>query len=639
MRIKETLLYALSLVLPVACASVGHPDGGPYDEDPPVLVKSTPGINATGVSNGKVEILFDENIRLQNAFEKVVVSPPQMQMPEIRYNGKKVTVELFDSLVPNTTYSIDFNDAIVDNNEGNPYENFAYVFSTGEVVDTLAVSGTVLNAEDLEPVKGVVVGLHSCLDDSAFTKRAFERVSRTDSRGRFTIKGIAPGKYRVYALADANQNFLFDQKSEKVAFMETYVSPFASEAIRQDTIWRDSLTIDSIVDVKYTRFQPDDIVLRLFAEELKMQYLMKSTRSEHNKFTLFFAAPNEEMPVVKGIGFDFDAQYVLESSARMDTLTFWLKDSMLYRNDTLDISVSYKVPDSLEMMVDRTDTLRLVPKKKWAKVVEMQQKIYEEEKKKFLRSESRKEGYDKENPPQYIPKTKILPVRFSGSTSMDVNGDCSFAFDEPLEYADSSAIHLSQVIDSTLIPMDFVFRRSDMNIKEYNLFAEWRPGMKYRLTVDSAAFKGMYGGVSEALSRDMQFRTLEEYAVLYLTIPGVGDNAIVQLLSSDKVVMQERSNAGRCAFYFIKPGKYYLRLILDENNNGKWDTGCFEKGLQPEKVYYYPHSLDLRALFEYTQDDWDINAPLNEQKPLEITKQKPDKERKKMNRNATRKFK
>ena len=639
MRIKETLLYALSLVLPVACASVGHPDGGPYDEDPPVLVRSTPGINATGVSNGKVEILFDENIRLQNAFEKVVVSPPQMQMPEIRYNGKKVTVELFDSLVPNTTYSIDFNDAIVDNNEGNPYENFAYVFSTGEVVDTLAVSGTVLNAEDLEPVKGVVVGLHSCLDDSAFTKRAFERVSRTDSRGRFTIKGIAPGKYRVYALADANQNFLFDQKSEKVAFMETYVSPFASEAIRQDTIWRDSLTIDSIVDVKYTRFQPDDIVLRLFAEELKMQYLMKSTRSEHNKFTLFFAAPNEEMPVVKGIGFDFDTQYVLESSARMDTLTFWLKDSMLYRNDTLDISVSYKVPDSLEMMVDRTDTLRLVPKKKWAKVVEMQQKIYEEEKKKFLRSESRKEGYDKENPPQYIPKTKILPVRFSGSISMDVNGDCSFAFDEPLEYADSSSIHLSQVIDSTLIPMDFVFRRSDRNIKEYNLFAEWRPGMKYRLTVDSAAFKGMYGGVSEALSRDMQFRTLEEYAVLYLTIPGVGDNAIVQLLSSDKVVMQERSNAGRCAFYFIKPGKYYLRLILDENNNGKWDTGCFEKGLQPEKVYYYPHSLDLRALFEYTQDDWDINAPLNEQKPLEITKQKPDKERKKMNRNATRKFK
>ena len=639
MRIKDIFLYALLLVLPVACASIGSPDGGPYDEEPPVLVKSTPGINATGVDKGKVEIVFDENIKLQNAFEKVVVSPPQMQMPEIRYNGKKVTVELFDSLLPNTTYSIDFNDAVVDNNEGNPYENFAYVFSTGDVVDTLAVSGTVLNAEDLEPIKGIVVGLHSCLDDSAFTKRAFERVSRTDSRGRFTIKGIAPGKYRVYALADANQNYLFDQKSEKIAFMDTYVSPFATEAIRQDTIWRDSLTIDSVMDVKYTRFQPDDLVLRAFAEEMNVQYLVKNPRDEHHKFTLFFAAPNEELPSIKGLGFDIDGKYQLESSQKMDTLIYWLNDSMLFRNDTLKLSVTYKVSDSLGMMIDRIDTLDLVPKKKWAKVQELQQKIYNEEKKKFLRQASEKEGYDKDNPPPFVPKAKVLPVRFSGNSTMDVNGNCRFVFDEPLAVADSSAIHIYQIVDSLLVPMEYVFRRSDNNIKEYELFAEWRPGLKYQLTVDSAAFKGIYGGVSEALTRDMQFRTLDEYAVLYLNIPGVGNNALVQLLSSDKVVMQERSKDNRCAFYFIKPGKYYLRLILDENNNGKWDTGSFEQALQPEKVYYYPHSLDLRALFEYSQDDWDINAPLDKQKPLEITKQKPDKERKKMNRNATRKFK
>ena len=639
MRIKDIFLYALLLVLPVACASIGSPDGGPYDEEPPVLVKSTPGINATGVKDGKIEILFNENVKLQKAFEKVVVSPPQMQMPEVRSNGKKVTVELFDSLLPNTTYSIDFNDAVVDNNEGNPYENFAYVFSTGDVVDTLAVSGTVLNAEDLEPIKGIVVGLHSCLDDSAFTKRAFERVSRTDSRGRFTIKGIAPGKYRVYALADANQNYLFDQKSEKIAFMDTYVSPFATEAIRQDTVWRDSLTIDSIMDVKYTRFQPDDLVLRAFAEEMNVQYLVKNPRDEHHKFTLFFAAPNEELPSIKGLGFDIDGKYQLESSQKMDTLIYWLNDSMLFRNDTLKLSVTYKVSDSLGMMIDRIDTLDLVPKKKWAKVQESQQKIYNEEKKKFLRQASEKEGYDKDNPPPFVPKAKVLPVRFSGNSTMDVNGNCRFVFDEPLAVADSSAIHLYQIVDSLLVPMEYVFRRSDNNIKEYELFAEWRPGLKYQIAVDSAAFKGIYGGVSEALTRDMQFRTLDEYAVLYLNIPGVGNNALVQLLSSDKVVMQERSKDNRCAFYFIKPGKYYLRLILDENNNGKWDTGSFEQALQPEKVYYYPHSLDLRALFEYSQDDWDINAPLDKQKPLEITKQKPDKERKKMNRNATRKFK
>ena len=157
MRIKE-IKYLFCLLLPVACASIGSPDGGPYDEDPPVLVKSTPVLYATGIKEAKVELIFDENVKLVNAFENVVVSPPQLQMPEIKSNGKRVSVELFDTLFPNTTYSIDFGSSIVDNNEGNPYENFAYVFSTGDAVDTLAVSGTVIEAQSLEPIKGIVVG-------------------------------------------------------------------------------------------------------------------------------------------------------------------------------------------------------------------------------------------------------------------------------------------------------------------------------------------------------------------------------------------------------------------------------------------------------------------------------------------------
>ena len=185
---------------------MGTPDGGPYDEEPPVFMGGSPAPYATGVKDARVVLEFDENIRLDNAFEKVVISPPQINQPQIKYSGHRVIVQLEDTLVPATTYSIDFNDAIVDNNEGNPLVNFAYVFSTGDVVDTLGVSGTVLNASDLEPIKGIMVGLHSSSADSLFTTRPFERVARTDSRGRFTIKGLAPGKYRVYALADANGN-------------------------------------------------------------------------------------------------------------------------------------------------------------------------------------------------------------------------------------------------------------------------------------------------------------------------------------------------------------------------------------------------------------------------------------------------
>ena len=640
MKIKDCVISFLFALLLAACASLGTPDGGPYDEEPPVLLNATPVLNATGVTLPKITLEFDENIKLENAFENVVVSPPQIQMPEIKYSGKKVMVELFDSLRPNATYSVDFGSAIVDNNEGNPLENFAYVFSTGDNIDTLAVSGTVLNAENLEPVKGMVVGLHSCLDDSAFSKLPFERVSRTDSRGRFTIKGIAPGKYRVYALSDANQNYCFDQKSEAIASLSTIIEPYTMPAVRPDTIWRDSITIDTIRFVDYTRFMPDDLVLRAFKENYISQYLVKQTRDPHNRLTFYFAAPNDELPLLEGLDFDIADSYVLEKSLRMDTLVYWFKDSMLYRNDTLALKLTYRSIDEAGDSIYRNDTLFVSSKKRWEAVLKQQQKKLEDDEKAFMRNAKNSPDYDEENPPLYVPPTKVLPVRFSGSGSMDVNANCSFTFDEPLLSVDTSKISVSLQVDTLWVPVDMVFRQDTVNIRKYNLFAEWRPECKYKITADSAAFKGLYGGVSEIYSREMEFKSLDEYAALYVTVAGVQNNGIIQLLdASENVVMKQRTESGHCSFYFVKPGTYYMRLILDDNGNGKWDTGDFAKGIAPEKVFYYHHSLDLRALFEYNQDDWDINRPLAEQKPLEITKQKPDKEHRKMNRNATRKFK
>ena len=639
MRIYNNILLAASLLVVIACASMGTPDGGPYDEEPPVLMEAKPHIGATNVKTGKITLEFDENVRLVNAFENVVVSPPQRQMPEIKSSGKRVSVQLADTLIPNVTYSIDFGNAIVDNNEGNPYEDFAYYFSTGDNVDTLAVSGTVLNAEDLEPIKGITVGLHSCIDDSAFTKLQFERVSRTDSRGHFIIKGIAPGKYRVYALSEANNNYLFDQKSETLAFMDTYVSPSASPAIRPDTVWRDSVTIDTIKQVSYTRFMPDDLVLRAFKEDFYAQYLVKSPRESHSKLTLYFAEANEEMPLIEGLDFDSNGAYVIENSVHNDTLTLWFKDSTLYRADTLSLRVTYNVADSLGNMVARSDTVYATPKRRWEKVVEQQNEMFEKARKEFLKKAKRNENYDENNPPEYVPPTKDLKIRFSGSSSIDVNSILNFTFDEPLERLDTMGIHLSKKVDTLWVPVEYVLR-PDRNIRRYNLYAEWRPGETYLVEADSATFKGLYGGVSNKFTQELKFPPLEEYAVLYLDIPGTGNNAYVQLMNkSDVIVQTQRTENNKCAFYFIRPGVYYLRLFIDENSNGKWDTGEYASRKQPEKVYYYNRPLELRALFEYTQDDWDIYSPLDRQKPLEITKQKPDKERKKMNRNATRKFK
>ena len=223
---------------------------------------------------------------------------------------------------------------------------------------------------------------------------------------------------------------------------------------------------------------------------------------------------------------------------------------------------------------------------------------------------------------------------------MDFNEELQIYFAEPVASIDTSFIHLSQMVDSVAKPIPFVFKQNEDDIRYYTIYAEWRPEQTYYLQIDSAAFKGLYGGVSELFEQTMTFRSLDSYAVLYLTIPHTGNDAVVQLLSAnDKVAAEQRTSNNKCSFFFIKPGKYSLRLFMDKNGNGKWDTGSYEKRLQPEECYYYPRVLDLRALFEYQQDDWDINYPLEKQKPLEVTKQKPEVEKVKISRNLMRQFK
>ena len=222
--IPKYIALLIVVILFYACAGTGwSPDGGPYDETPPKFVRANPVPNATNNTRKNVSIEFDEYINLENASEKVIISPPQREQPEVKTRGKRVVVEFLDSLIANTTYTIDFGDAIVDNNEGNPLGQFSYAFSTGPEIDTMAVSGTVLNAENLEPIKGIQVGLHKNLNDTAFTKLPFDRISRTDSRGQFTIRGVAPGKYRIYALQDGNQNYMYDSKTETVAWSDSLI--------------------------------------------------------------------------------------------------------------------------------------------------------------------------------------------------------------------------------------------------------------------------------------------------------------------------------------------------------------------------------------------------------------------------------
>lgn len=640
MSLKNSIIIFTTTLLAAACASMGTPDGGPYDEAPPIFLTSTPASNATNASENKITLEFDEFIKLQNAYEKIVVSPPQMQQPEIKANGKRITVELLDSLKQSTTYTIDFNDAIADNNESNALEAFSFVFSTGATVDTLGVSGTVLEASNLEPIKGILVGIHSDLSDSAFRTKPFDRISRTDSRGRFTMRGMAPGKYRIYALADANGNYRFDQKSEKIAYLDSLIIPYATPSWRYDTIWHDSTTVDSIKRVPYIRLQPDNIVLRAFQVPLKQQYLVKNPREKHNSFKLFFSEAADTLPTIRGLDFEADDAFVVENNVTNDTILYWIKDSTIYNRDTLTVEVTYMSPDSMEIYHPRSDTVRLIPRKSRARVLAEEKQKFEEEEKAFLKAARREKGYDKNNPPKYIPPVEALKIRNNISSSMDLSTNCTLTFEQPLAAIDTAAIHVNIIVDSVPKAIPYVFRQSEKNIRDYIIYAEWRPGEKYNITIDSAAFEGIYGNTSKAINQEMKFKTLDEYSVLHLTIPRTGNEAVVELLNKEgNPVASQRTENNRCSFYFINPQVYYIRLFMDSNGNGKWDTGNYDEKLQPEKVYYYPRPIELRAMFEYEQDDWNINLAPEKQKPLEITKQKPERQRVKRNRNAERKFK
>lgn len=684
---KQSYIFVafFACLLFAACANIGSPDGGDYDETPPRIVRTSPDYGSAKSSSKKIVLEFDENIKLENAVEKVVVSPPQTEQPEISAMGKRITVELLDTLVPNMTYTIDFADAIADNNEGNPMGDYAFTFSTGETLDTFQISGHVLNSSNLEPVKGMLVGLYSMekdsltdayepLADSAFLTKPFERISRSDSRGHFVIKGIAPGNYRVFALNDQNQNFLFDQKSEMIAFTDRVISPSSAPDIRVDTIWHDSIHYDSIVTVPYTHFYPDDIVLLAFQEKADERYLIKSERPVLHNFSLFFSSPSDTLPLMKGLNFDEKDAFIIDGGDNNDTLTYWIRDSLIYNLDTLEFQLSYFATDTTGVLNVRTDTLSLVSRLTKAKMEKQRQEDYKEwveeykekmkaERKAKERAEKQKEkekkdaGEDKNNAEEdksddvkkkkkdkdeedvmEIPPMpeKFLEMKLS-STSLDPNKNIDFTFAEPLDTVYISAIHFYEKIDSLQEERRFVLKKMDKKLMSYRLYAEWEPEKSYVLEVDTGAFVDIYGKRSAGFNKTIKVKSLDSYSTLFVTLQNADTSAVVQLLDgNDKVQREMKPVNGKADFYFVTPGTYYMRMFYDRNGNGVWDTGNYGDKQQAEEVYYYPGSLALKAQWDVSQTWKPTATRLPNQKPEKITKQKPDKEKKVKSRNAER---
>ena len=639
MERKNLLLCLLALLLTAACASIGNPDGGRFDETPPRVVGSSPADGAVNVSKRKVQILFDEYIKLEKASEKVVISPPQIEPANVRADGKRVKVDFYDSLRANTTYTIDFSDAIEDNNEGNPMGQYTFSFSTGDVIDTMQVSGRVLNAADLEPIKGIMVGLYpadSIWNDTLFRTRPFLRVSRTNGEGRFTIKGVKDGAYRVRALEDKDGDFVFSQKNERVAFDTTVYVTGSFPDVRMDTVWRDSLWYDSIRVVPYTHYTPDDVLLLAFLEDGQERHLLKTAYPEPTNFTFYFTAPSDSTPRIKGLNFD-ERCLVADASLKNDTVTFWVTDTaLIHRQDTLSMILSYMETDTLGQLVVTNDTLDLSPKTTYAKIAaERSKQIEAWEKDRERRQKKAKKPLPYEENPY---ERTWLEAGFKPSGSLAPNQNVRYLAKEPILEVDTTKIHFYVKKDTDWLPAPFLFMPEERSAKSYMLYAEWEPGQKYRFVMDTAAVVSVLEHESKSVRQEFHVRAVEEYGSIFIHVISPDTGVVVQLLSkNDKVEAQQRTDKdGNADFFFMKPGEYYMRCYVDANGNGQWDTGDYASGLQPERVYYFGKPLPLKAQWDLCQD-WDIRAvDVARQKPMAITKQKPDKEKKLKNRNAER---
>ncbi len=644
------VVMAVAMVL-AACANIGAPEGGPRDYTPPQVVKMSPEAGTVNFKGKKIEITFDEIVNLKDQQKKVIVSPAPRTQPLIRTVGKKLTIEFRDTLQDNTTYVIDFSNAIEDNNEGNQLDGYTYAFSTGEQIDTLAVSGIVLRANDLEPMQHVIVGLHSNLDDTAFTSIPLERVSRTNDRGKFTIRNLKPGMYHLFALNDVDGDYRM-ARTEDIAFLDQVVVPTTSEYTSQDTVFTFDRKIDTVMTATHTQFLPNDLLLCMFNEGYRSHYVRQTSRPADNKLHVLFGAPNDTLPeleVLRPASHQRD-WYRVERTADNDSLFYWITDSSMIKTDTLIVAMTYLRTDSADLLKQVTDTVRFGYRKPNAQVKEEEKKAKEREERAkrlahLLEKQEKAAAQGKELDegeleeikelqrvdPDEVPKLKIDLAK---SGVIDVGDSIILKFDTPIASIDPSGVHLEMKRDTVWVPISGHTAQftpiDDYNPMRYWLPVNMRPDSTYRVTIDSAAVVSVYGLINDKLIKELKVKGLEEYANLYFRV-NAGDSAFVELLASgEKIVRTVPVKNGAVEILNVNPGTYYLRLTIDSNGNGKWDTGNYSQHLQPEEVYYYPKRLRLRANWDL-DENWNIyETALDLQKPEEIKRNKPEQSKNKV---------
>ena len=603
MKKKYFLLLSFAVFI-FGCANRGiGPQGGPKDERPPLVLKETPLNSSTNQQQKDIELVFDEIVVLENTADNILSSPPQKNQPTIKAYSKKIKVHFEDDFIDSTTYTIDFGNAIVDNNEKNVLHNYTYSFSTGDVIDTLQISGQILYAENLNPMSGIIVGIHSNLEDSALSKLQFNRIAKTDTTGRFTIRNIRPQSYRLYALADVNKDYIY-QMSEGLAWCDSIITPSSHQAMLSDTIWFDPEIIDSIRLYQGTVYEPRNIKMLFSYEDLTHRYFVRTNREKQHSFQLFFSAPQPQQPRVKPIGQDtiWYNYSICQPNKTFDTITYWLTDSLAMNIDTIQMEMTYFKTDSIFNLEEKTDTIKAV----------------------YRHPRTNKKNQNK------TQKIERVGMKTDQKNAAELHRPLRITFDTPIADICLDSIHFTQKVDSTERPIPFSLTPQDsskmvyfVTLKNKSPFSEyeqlWEPQTSYTLQLDSGALHDIYGNTINKQTIKWTTKSFDDYSTLKIILKDYDSTAMLQLLDEkDKVVRTLPAQPEGTLFRFIAPKDYYLRLYLDTNHDGEWTPASWAKKQQPEAVYYFPNKLTLRANWDF-EETWEHTMEPN-RKPKELIK-------------------
>lgn len=562
---RKSLSILLTALVLVGCANRGvGPQGGPKDSIPPTAVKSVPENGTVNFTGRRIEITFNEYIQLDNISANLLMSPPQQRPPDVKARGKRVLIQFADSLRDSTTYTIDFGDAICDYTEKNPIHGYCFGFSTGPTIDTLETTGVVLDAENLKPRKGIIVGIHDDLSDTAFTKLPFLRIARTDSMGLYRIANMHAGTYRLYAVDDVSRDNRLTP-GESVAFAEQTITVTAP-----DTAATDSLPAH--LDTLY-----------LFTPQQQRLYLQRTTRDEQHRIRIAFSTGPDSLPAIRPL---IDSlNYNTYFSRNNDTVTLWLLDSASIQPDSLFFEVRYRRTDSLFHLEWATDTVlaRWRAPRLSAKAQEAQERNR---------------------------RNRRLGIKTNASKNFELYDTLRLTAATPLALIREEAMHLYErkEKDSVDHPVPFTIAPHDTLPLQLLFVAKLEPGKKYELCLDSAALTDVYGITHVAGSYSLTLKTPEDYSTIRVTIEPFDPSMRIQVLNGREQVLQEQSaQPDGALFRYLKPDAYYLRMYKDVNGDGKWTTGSWDDKRQPEKVYVNPTKIQTKSNWDF-EETWTYDA-------------------------------